>query len=298
MSPAAALHSNIFLTYVALVAATLAIGGVVLAAVQFTARKSIASVWQTYRGWVALAPLAVAIVFAGRIIFVVSIALVSLFAFREFARGSRLSRDRWLVAVVSVAIVAVAVAPDSFPLAIVAICLVPIARNTFAGKLQQIALAILGFLLIGWMFSHLALLANLPNAYGYVCFVIFATQVTDIAAFTFGRAFGRRALRSQISPRKTWEGAIAAFGVSMLLPWFLHFSFPHFRATGLLLAGLIVGVGAQLGDLTVSLFKRDLGLKDMGSAIPGHGGILDRIDSLIFVAPLFFWLANHYHPLR
>lgn len=297
MSPGAALHSGIYLTYVWMVGGMLVGGGLLLSAIQFVARRSIGSIWQTYRGWLVMAPLALAVVFAGCVAFFAGVLLVAIFAFREFARASGVNRDGWLVGVVCGAIVVTTIAPEAFACAIAAICLVPIARNTFRGELPRIALATLGFVLL-WMFSHLALLANLSNAYGYVCFVIFATQVNDIAAFTFGRLFGRRRLRSEISPNKTWQGALGAFLVSMTLPWLLRFSFPQSGATQLLVTGLIIGIGAQLGDLTVSLFKRDLGVKDMGAAIAGHGGILDRIDSLIFVAPLFFWLANHYDRLR
>ncbi len=97
--------------------------------------------------------------------------------------------------------------------------------------------------------------------------------------------------------RKTWEGAAGGLAVSLLLPWALLPTFPHFETWDCLLAGLIVGVGGQLGDLVVSVIKRDLGIKDMGALIPGHGGILDRIDSLIYVAPLFFHYVRYRHDL-
>jgi len=79
-----------------------------------------------------------------------------------------------------------------------------------------------------------------------------------------------------------------ALGVSLVLPWLLWFSFPHFGPGLLVLTGLIVGIGGQLGDLVISYIKRDIGIKDMGTTIRGHGGILDRVDSMIFVAPIFF----------
>ena len=128
-------------------------------------------------------------------------------------------------------------------------------------------------------------------------FLLFAVELNDVAAFTCGRLFGRRPLRSNISPKKTWEGSLGAVAVSLVLPWALHFSFPRFDAWDCLLAGLIVGVGGQLGDLSMSVIKRDLDIKDMGAAIRGHGGILDRIDSLIYAAPLFFHMTRYKHGL-
>jgi phosphatidate cytidylyltransferase len=82
--------------------------------------------------------------------------------------------------------------------------------------------------------------------------------------------------------------------ISLALPWAVWFTFPHFAPIDLLVVGLVVGVGGQVGDLAMSVIKRDLGVKDLGSAIPGHGGVLDRIDSLTYVAPLFF----HYVRFR
>lgn len=173
----------------------------------------------------------------------------------------------------------------------------PILRNRAKGQLQAIALAIVGFIYIGWMFGHAAFLANAKYAYGYLFYLLVAVEVNDVAAFTCGKLFGRRKLRSEISPNKTWGGSIGALGVSLALPWLLRFSFPHFGPVELVLAGLIVGIGGQLGDLSMSVIKRDVGVKDMGALIEGHGGILDRIDSLIYTAPLFFHMVRYFHDL-
>src|SRR5437870_9422106 len=148
------------------------------------------------------------------------------------------------------------------------------------------------------MFGHVAFLVNSDHAYSYLGYLVLAVELNDVAAFAFGKLFGRHPLRSNISPKKTWEGALGAMAVSLLLPWLLRFSFPHFGTTQLLLTGLIIGVGGQLGDLSISVIKRDIGIKNMGVAIPGHGGILDRIDSLIYAAPLFFHMAGYFYGLR
>jgi phosphatidate cytidylyltransferase len=83
----------------------------------------------------------------------------------------------------------------------------------------------------------------------------------------------------------------------MIMPWLVRFSFPEFGTRELILTGLIVGIGGQLGDLTISVIKRDIGIKDMGTLIEGHGGVLDRVDSLIYVAPLFFHMTRYFHGL-
>ena len=317
MTPHAALHSGIFLRYLAGVATLLLFAGVVLAGLTWIARKDVRSIWRTYASWLVMAPLVFLCLFAGRGTMIVLVMALSLLGFKEFARATGLYRDWPMTIACYLGIVAVAVTsyvkqPQgeepgtgwyglfiALPVFAVAFfMLVPIIRNRVQGQLQTVALAILGFVYIGWMFGHIGFMANAPMAYGYLLYMLCATSINDVAAFTFGRLFGRHPFRSAISPKKTWEGAIGALAVSMALPWLLRFSFPHFGAVQLVMTGLIVGIGGQLGDLTISVIKRDIGVKDMGALIPGHGGILDRIDSLIYVAPLFFHMVGYYYGLR
>jgi len=311
MSPGAALYDPIFRAYLFVVPLSLVIGGIILVVLQYGFRKQLGSVWLTYRSWIVMAAIGLFCVAAGRLAVIGGVTLLSIFAFKEFSKVSGLSADRWISAAVYAGIVTVGVATlisrgipgcNEFmatPLiAISLIVLVPIVRNRVTGELSKIVLSAFAFMTIGWMLGHLGLLADTADPYGFLCYIIFATELTDISAFTFGRLFGRKPLRSEISPRKTVEGALGSFAVAMVLPWVLRFSFPFFSATQLILTGLIVGAGGLLGDLTMSLIKRDLGTKDMGRIIPGHGGILDRVDSLIYVAPLFVYLSNYSPGIR
>jgi phosphatidate cytidylyltransferase len=315
MSPYTALQSEVFRWYLLIVGALLATAGGTLAALTWSLKKDLRSVWTTYRAWLIMAPAVLGCLVAGREVTIIGVSLLAIIGLKEFARSTGLYRDWWMTGGGYLAIGAVAVVslvtdpftrqPGWFGLfmtlpvyAIATILLLPILRNRTQGQLQAISLAIVGFLYIGWMFGHLGFLANANHAYGYLLFVIFATAVNDVAAFTCGKLFGRHQFRRQISPNKTWEGALGALAVSMAMPWILGFSFPHFGATQRVLAGLIVGIGGQLGDLSISVIKRDLGIKDMGAIIPGHGGILDRIDSLIYVAPLFLHMVNYFYGLR
>jgi phosphatidate cytidylyltransferase len=317
MSPQIALHDPVFRAYFVIVLISLVVGGAVLGFLRFVLNTETASMFRTYWSWLIMAGLGLVFVFLGRIPTIVGVTLLAIYAFKEFARASGLYRDWWMTGAVYAGIVTVGIAslishprgdePGSgwyglfvaVPVfAIALILLIPILRNRARGELQRMSLAIVGFIYIGWMFGHLGFLANARNAYGFVCFIIFATALCDVAAFTFGKIFGRHPLRSEISPNKTWEGALGAFAVAMILPWLLRFSFPFFGAWQLILAGLIVGIGGQLGDLSISVIKRDIGTKDMAATIPGHGGILDRIDSLIYAAPLFMHMAGYYFPLK
>ena len=315
MSAGAALENPVFLRYLIFAGCLLGGAGLILLVLRFVFGKDVASVARTYRGWWIMAPLIFGAIFAGREATLIGVCLVACGGFKEFARATGLYRDWWMTGAVYLSIAALtgaALVTDPrllvpgwyglfMALPVYAICmilLIPILHDRVKGQLQTMALAILGFIYMGWMFGHLGFLVNSPShAYGYVLFLIFAVELNDVAAFTFGKLFGKRKLRPEISPNKTWSGALGALGVSLALPWLLRFSFPHFGWQELVLTGLIVGIGGQLGDLTISVIKRDLGTKDMGAVIPGHGGLLDRVDSLIFTAPLFFHMARWFHGL-
>lgn len=143
--------------------------------------------------------------------------------------------------------------------------------------------------------SHVAYLLILPaernpagGPIGLVLYLLFLTQFNDVAQYVWGKTLGKRKIVPKISPNKTWAGFVGGVATTMILamllaPWLTPLSMPEG-----LLAGLLIGVAGFVGDLTVSATKRDLGIKDTGQLIPGHGGILDRIDSLMYTAPLFF----------
>lgn len=314
MTISTALHSDVFLTYIAIIGGLLAFAGVVIA-ILMALGKNVSGVWKTYRGWLVMVPLVIGAIFLGRTATIIGVCLLAMFGFKEFARATGLYDDWWMTSVVYLGIILLGTASYvtdprlgyagwyglfmALPAYVVgAILLVPIFRNRAKGQLQKVALAIVGFIYFGWMFSHLGFLANTPHAYGYILYLIFAVEINDVAAFTCGKLFGKHKLRENISPNKTIEGSVGAVLISLTIPWLLWFSFPHFEPWHLVLTGLIVGVGGQLGDLVISYIKRDLGIKDMGAVIKGHGGILDRVDSMIFVAPIFFHVIRWIHGIR
>lgn len=131
---------------------------------------------------------------------------------------------------------------------------------------------------------------TLSGIHSYLWVVILAAFGTDIFAYFIGMAIGSRKLCPSISPKKTVEGAIGGVLGSVLLCGLFGFFFLRGGFATCIVIGIVGGVVSQLGDLSASVLKRKIGIKDWSSLIPGHGGVLDRIDSLLFTAPMVFYI--------
>ncbi len=152
-----------------------------------------------------------------------------------------------------------------------------------------------GMMLTVFNLSHMAFLLALPEARnpagggaGLVLFLMFLTQFNDVAQYVWGKTLGKHKIIPKVSPKKTWEGFLGGLTTTTLAAWLLAPYLTPLAGWQAPAAGLLIGLAGFVGDVNISALKRDLGIKDSGSLIPGHGGILDRVDSLTFSAPLFF----------
>jgi phosphatidate cytidylyltransferase len=152
--------------------------------------------------------------------------------------------------------------------------------------------------------SHVAFLLVLPKAVnphgggpGLVLYLVFLTQGNDIAQYIWGRTLGSHKVIPKVSPGKTVEGLLGGVATTVFLAWLLAPRLTPLTSRESILAGLLIGLGGFLGDVVISALKRDLKIKDSGTLLPGHGGILDRIDSLSYTAPLFFHFVWYLHGL-
>jgi len=150
--------------------------------------------------------------------------------------------------------------------------------------------------------SHAAYLLALPDAKnpaagsaGLLLFLVFLTQFNDVMQFVWGKLAGRRRVIPKVSPGKTVAGFVGGVATTTLVAWFAASYLTPLVGWQPIAAGLLIGIGGFVGDVTISALKRDLGIKDSGSLIPGHGGILDRVDSLTYTAPLFFHFVYYLH---
>lgn len=155
--------------------------------------------------------------------------------------------------------------------------------------------------LIAFVFciSHVAFLMQLPateavpgGGKALVLYLVFLTEMNDVAQYVWGKGLGRRKIAPSISPGKTWEGFLGGVVTTVVLAVLLRF-LSGFPLAYSVLAGLIIACSGFIGDLVMSAVKRDVGVKDSSRLIPGHGGMLDRIDSLTYSAPLFFHFVSY-----
>lgn len=171
--------------------------------------------------------------------------------------------------------------------------------------IANVATTVLGFVYGGWLPCYLILIRQLEMnslglitiklnpGLGFIFLLFFTILLTDVGAFFFGSRYGKTPLAPIISPKKTREGALGGTAcgiiVSMLIGYFLHL---HWYQS--LIAGLLITIFAQIGDLAESLIKRDAGVKDSGNSLPGHGGFLDRADSYLFSTPVAYFYFKYF----
>lgn len=171
--------------------------------------------------------------------------------------------------------------------------------------IANVSTTIAGFIYCGWLPCHLIMMRQLGTdktdimticqnqGLGFLLLMFFAILATDIGAYYFGSKFGKHPLCPVVSPKKTVEGAIGggflAIVISVVIGYFIGLVWYYS-----LIAGILITVFAQLGDLSESLIKRDAGVKDSGNSLPGHGGFLDRVDSYMFSAPVAYYFFKHF----
>jgi len=174
-------------------------------------------------------------------------------------------------------------------------------RGDTRGFLSAVGTLSWGLMLTVFALSHMALLLVSGEVYnpvaggvGLLFFLVVLTQFNDVAQYTWGKLLGSHKVTPSLSPNKTWEGLIGGVLTTVALAAIIGPYLTPMDWQWSALAGLVLGVAGFLGDITLSAMKRDLGVKDTGGLIPGHGGILDRVDSLTYAAPAFFHFFRYF----
>ncbi|HEY2841264.1 MAG TPA: phosphatidate cytidylyltransferase [Pirellulales bacterium] len=259
------------------------------------------------RSWYVLVVLMLAPILLGAAWVCGFFLLLSVFCFREFARATELSSSKtaMISVYVAIAIVYFAVLDNwmglfttSWALGIALIAVAGLLPDHPQGYLHRVALAVVGFALFGISLGHLAFISNDELFRPILLWLLVCTELNDVFAYLSGKKFGRRKLAPNTSPNKTVAGAVGAVllttTLAAVLGGFVFRGTALERWPHLITMGILISVLGQCGDLVLSSIKRDIGVKDMAAVIPGHGGLLDRFDSLLIVAPCLFHYINYF----
>ncbi len=263
--------------------------------------------WRRYLSWLVMVPLVVLPVLLGAAWTLLLFTAISLLSFREFAAAVGLFREKLMSLLVVVGILSLtfAVADHWYrlfvaltPMNIVVITAVATSQDRPKGYIQRVALAIFGFMLFGTCLGHLAYMTNDTRYRSLVLLLIFCVQINDVFAYMVGKSIGGPKLAPHTSPNKTIAGAVGAVVLTTLLVYWLSgivfTEGPLAEPLQRVVLGLLISIAGQFGDLTLSSIKRDVGIKDTGVLISGHGGVLDRANGLLLSAPAMFHLVNHF----
>ncbi len=237
----------------------------------------------------------------GRGATIAAVALLSLLAYRDFARATGVFRVRSLSVVFTLGTCALAFAAAdrwhrmyfaTISLVVLTLAAITIARDEPRGFVQRVALAIMGFVLFAVAIGYMSLLTDAPHYRALLLMLIVTVELNDIVAFIVGKSLKGPKLIPQTSPNKSISGCVGALLFTTILfaclGRFVFYGSMLGAWSSLLPLGLAVSIAGQMGDLLLSSIKRDVGIKDFAAAIPGHGGVLDRFDSLVLVPPVLY----------
>lgn len=241
----------------------------------------------------------------GASVFLLFIGIVSFIALREFISAMSLSQQEKKLYPLFYLLVplyflqiggqhlneAVSVAPTVLLYVISTVFLL---AGNIGGYVRSVGVCAMAFFLTTFNLSHIGLLLYLPHSdASLVLFLLFLVQFNDVAQWFWGRFFGTRKIAPRISPNKTLAGLVGGVATTTLLSALIAPRLIHLTPMQSVIVGFSLALLGFLGDITLSAIKRDSNIKDFGTLIPGHGGVLDRVDSLVFSAPAFYYLMRY-----
>ncbi len=235
----------------------------------------------------------------GTFVFACLLGLLSVLGMAEFYRMSLPERklELWLAAPAGSALVFLPlVGDDKLILSVIGLLFITFSFlflfrvRSIDTSAREVSFALLAFLYIPFLLMHLVLLRQTPYGIQWLFVIMLIVMTNDSAAYYTGCTFGKNRLYPLVSPKKSVEGAVGGLVGSLGGTMLAKFTFfPQLTFGDVFATALVVGVVGQAGDLFESLLKRSFGVKDSGTIIPGHGGVLDRLDSILFAAPVTYY---------
>jgi phosphatidate cytidylyltransferase len=180
---------------------------------------------------------------------------------------------------------------NEMPMAVLGLsCLIPLFKRDYRDMIQYISLTLLGFIFLGWSFMHLALIFNFENGLYQVMYLIILTEFCDTTNLAISRYFKGPKIISEINKKRSWNSTLVAIILTLILAYVMRYLLPDRSERYWLASGLIASFGGVVGDMVMSVVRRDAGVKIVSGFIWGRGDFLNRVDRLIFVAPIYYFV--------
>lgn len=249
---------------------------------------------------------AIILIFGNKYLVDICISIIAIMALHEYFHSFKEQNEnkdlRWMAYICALSIACIHIIPSEYVLKVIA-ALIPISilvlfaqviASNMKYNIKDIAITCFGICYIVVFLMYIPVIREMPNGRILIWYVLFAAWGTDIFAYLIGRKFGKHKF-TKISPNKSIEGCIAGtVGATVIMLIYTYICNTYlgmnFNYLYIILIGIVLSLVGQIGDLSASSIKRYTGIKDFSNLIPGHGGMLDRIDSVIFIAPFAYFL--------
>lgn len=258
--------------------------------------------WASIKSWLVAAPLLFAAIGAPEPWPLVVLTILAVSGAKIFFQLLGIYHRTWFVMISYLGILGLALSiaferVDLFnlmPMLVLGLsCLVPIAKNQYKNMIQYIALTMMCFIFLGWSCMHAGLIMKFENGIYQLMYLIILTEFCDNTILAVSRYFGRMNFVSNITPKRNLETTLLSISITLALAFLMRHLLPDQSEKYWLASGLIAGLGGGFGDIFMTVMRRDLGIRDYGLFILGRGDFLDRMDRLIFVCPIYYYVMHY-----
>lgn len=255
--------------------------------------------WMSLRSWLIVAPILFLLMGLSSPWPIVSLTLIAILGAKVYFQIMGMFHRTYFIWICYAGIVGLGVAShynqltiyNEMPMIVLgACCMVPLILRSHKRMIQYISLTLLGFIFLGWSFMHMGLILNFENGVYQLMYLVVLTEFCDNTNLAIGRYFKGPKLFPEINSRRTLYSTLTAIMLTIVLAYGMRHLLPNSSEKFWLASGLIASFGGVIGDLVMSVFRRDAGVKIVGQFILGRGDFLQRMDRLIFVAPIYYFV--------
>lgn len=258
--------------------------------------------WASIKSWLIAAPILFGVIGSPEPWPLIAITCLAILGAKIFFQILGMYHRSWFVIICYLGIIGLSISVsyqridfyNLMPMLVLgSCCFVPIAMNRFRNMIQYIALTLMCFIFLGWSFMHAGLIMKFDNGIYQLMYLIILTEFCDNTILAISRYVGKIHFVDKINPKRTLESTGISVLITLILAFLMRNLLPDQSEKYWLASGLIAGLGGGFGDIVMTVIRRDLGIRDYGVFILGRGDFLNRMDRLIFVCPIYYYVMHY-----